>query len=73
MSDEVYIITEDNPIVGDGYQKDNKVRLISGVDGSSTPGYHFSKGYVTVCSIDAKIAEFVGLRQNTLEPDKGDE
>lgn len=71
MSDEVYSLTKDKPVAGEGYQKGDKVRLISGAGGSSTPGYHFSEGYVTVCSVDATIAQFVGLRRDTLKLDKG--
>lgn len=72
MSDEVYIVTKDKPIAGEGYQKGDKVRLIDGVDGSVVPGYHFSDGYVTVCSVNVTVAEFVGLRRDTLELDEGE-
>ena len=71
MSDEVYIITKDKGYVGEDYKEGCKVRLISGVDGSDQPGYHFSPNYVTACSVNVTVAEFVGLRRDTLKLDKG--
>lgn len=45
-----------------------RVRLISGVDGQSTPGYHFSKGWVTICRIEAEYAQFIGIEEEYLSP-----
>lgn len=71
MSDEVYVITKGKRYVGENYKQGCKVRLISGINGSDQPGYHFSPDYVTVCSVNATVAEFVGLRLDTLKLDKG--
>jgi len=49
-----------------GYETGAKVRLISGVDNSHIPGYHFMHGFVTVCRIEADWAEFIGVRKENL-------
>jgi len=49
------------------YQAGTIVRLIDGIDGSNRPGYHFNDAYCTVCRIDAKHAEFVGIKKCDLE------
>jgi hypothetical protein len=53
--------------MGRWYKPGTKVRLISGVDGSTIPGYHFEKGYVTICRVDAITAEFIGIKKSFLE------
>jgi hypothetical protein len=63
LSEEIYEITAK----GGPYKKGTRVRLISGVDGKRTPGYHFVAGYVTVCKIDVKIAQFCGVRRRDLK------
>jgi hypothetical protein len=69
LSDEVYQITgkeKDHPQPF-GYGVGACVRLISGIDGSPTPGHHFSNEYLTVCSITATTAEFVGIKRKHLK------
>lgn len=52
--------------------KGKVVRLIAGVDGSSVPGYHFMKGWTTVCPderadrYDEDVALFMGVPKNAL-------
>jgi hypothetical protein len=53
-----------------GWPIGKRVRLISGIDGNATPGYHFTKGFVTVCSADAKEAQFIGIRWKNLREAK---
>ena len=68
LSSEVYeIVSLQNPVGLRRYTNGAKVRLISGVYESSIPGYHFSKGYVTVCSVEAKVAEFVGVKKEEIK------
>jgi hypothetical protein len=69
LSDQIYEITkitfpDMHPAVGMGYDIGDKVRLISGIDNNTEPGYHFAKGFVTVCRIDALTAEFLGVKRN---------
>jgi hypothetical protein len=65
LSDEVYRITDDSSVIN--YGKGIEVRLISGVDDHTEPGYHFNNEYRTVCRCEAKSAEFVGIKANRLE------
>ena len=65
LSDETYELSDDrHPSYH--YKTGAVVRLISSVNGSNVPGYHFSNGYVTVCRVDAEIAEFVGVLRSSL-------
>lgn len=66
LSDEIYVIgNDDHP--SPMYRKGGLVRKISGVDGSSTPGYHFMDGFCTVCSVYAKEAQFCGIEISKLK------
>lgn len=66
LSNEIYeIMNDDHP--SPDYRTGTLVRKISGVDGSKTPGYHFSKGFVTVCSIHATNAQFCGIESSKLK------
>jgi hypothetical protein len=65
LSEEVFVIvTDEHP--SETYRRGAIVRLISDVDKSPEPGYHFSKEYKTVCRIDAKQAEFCGIKKANL-------
>lgn len=65
LSDEVYYLNLDNTAgTTYDYKDGTYVRLISGVDGNKTPGYHFCSEYVTVCRCDAEVAEFVGFKKS---------
>jgi len=66
LSDEIYEIMNDDHLSPD-YKKGARVRKISGVDGSSTPGYHFTEGFVTVCNIHASNAQFCGIETSQLK------
>lgn len=70
LSSECYVLkgVENKMLAGSRYQDGVIVRLISGVDGSSKVGYHFSKDYVTVCRVGATQAEFVGVKKNQIVP-----
>lgn len=62
LSEEVYEV-----IAGGGwgqgmFPKGSKVRLISGVNRSLIPGYHFSPGYVTVCRVESVTADHFGMQ-----------
>ena len=71
LSDEIYVLEGfESAFEDDHYQNGTRVRLISGVDGSPIPGYHFSKGYVTVCSVEAKVAEFRGCKRSQIRRDE---
>lgn len=64
LSDDVYVLTENS---GDpGYCAGTVVRLISGVDDCTIPGYHFNKRYKTVCKIGATTAQHVGVLASSL-------
>lgn len=63
LSNEIYVITAK----GGPYRRGTKVRLISGVDDSCTPGYHFNSEYVTVCKVGVKTAQFCGVRRRDLK------
>jgi hypothetical protein len=70
LSEDVYEITKItfpnmNPV--SGYGVGDKVRLISGIDNSVIPGYHFSKGFVAVCRVDAIVAEFLGVKKSHIK------
>lgn len=70
LSDKVYRITDSAMMDGlgsKGYHAGDFVRLISGIEGSKTPGHHFNPDYFTVCSITAKTAEFVGVKKIHLQ------
>lgn len=67
LSDEIYRITTNNDQLPQNYQKGCFVRLISGVDNKPTPGYHFSPGFVTVCSIKEVRAGFIGVKRRYLK------
>lgn len=66
MSDEVYEISKPNKNVPN-FPKGTRVRLISGVDDSTTPGYHFTPGYVAVWHADATQAGAVGFLRTSLK------
>lgn len=66
LSDEIYEITENASVRPSSYQAGNRVRLISGVDGSSRPGHHFNRAYATVCRVEAKEAELIGVGWDSL-------
>ena len=42
------------------------VCLIAGVDGSIEVGYHPCDGWVTVCSIDSKAPDWLGVKESDL-------
>lgn len=65
LSDEVYVLNSD---VTASYTAGTRVRLIAGIDGNPRPGHHFSRGFVTVCRVDAETAEFVGVKRSILKP-----
>lgn len=67
LSDEIYEITETVDMVGKNYSKGSLVWLISGVDDSDVPGYHFSSTHLTTCSIFANVANFVGIPKKYLK------
>ena len=70
LSDEVYEILRGKEYDFDGmddYKTGSKVRLISGVYGSEIAGYHFTGGWVTVCSVNVKIAEYIGFPKKDLK------
>lgn len=70
LSKETYeIITLDGTIhIKDAdYAVGSRVKLISGVDDSSVCGYHFRKGWITVCRENAFTAEFLGLPKKNLK------
>jgi hypothetical protein len=66
LSGDIYVITGDGHPAGD-YQSGTKVRLISGVNGNSTPGWHYNPEYATVCRIDSDHAEFLGFKRTQLK------
>ena len=57
LSKEKYVVLSDLCHLKRG----EVVQKISGVDRSQTPGYHFERGYTTVCRADAQTAEFCGV------------
>jgi len=63
LSDEKYVIVNrDTPTDKHDWRVSGTVvRLISGVCGNETPGYHTKNGWRTVCPIDSDIAKFVGM------------
>jgi hypothetical protein len=67
LSEEVYIWS---PTVDDytyiNIRSGQVVRLISGVDDSDIPGYHFDDRWVTVCPVGAKTAKFIGVQKADL-------
>lgn len=68
LSEELYVVNND-PHHPEELQRllfEKKVRLISGVDGSKVPGYHFSKEWVTVCPEDADHPMYIGVRKHSL-------
>jgi hypothetical protein len=68
LSDQLYQIWRENKDWSPThYGKGAKVRLISGIENSLTPGHHFMDGYVTVCREGAERAEFVGVRRSYLK------
>lgn len=69
LSDERYEIIKTPDILRAGmhYEVGTIVRLISGVDNSKIPGYHFYKNFVTICREDATLAEFVGFEKSFLK------
>jgi hypothetical protein len=66
LSEETYEILTDDHTSSD-YKKGAIVRLISGVDNSKVPGYHFDEHYFTVCKIGAVQAQFCGIRKENLK------
>jgi hypothetical protein len=69
LSNELYeILVPNMASTGDGkYDKGSYVRLISGVENSPIIGYHRLNDWVTVCSIYAEIAEFIGIKKIHIE------
>lgn len=73
ISDEVYVITDDsilqkvNRKKTKNYTVGDKVRLISGIDRSEKLGYHFDPKWITVCSVHATEAEFVGFPKKAIK------
>lgn len=69
LSDEVYEITDPEvSSMNTFYRAGVLVRKISGVDGRSTPGYHFKMGWTTVCRIDViGAAQFHGVETKYLK------
>lgn len=71
LSDEIYVVSEQNDHRSGVAGK--QVRLISGIRDSDgirrdLPGYHFSKGWRTVCPIDVgDVAKFIGIPSDQLE------
>ena len=73
LSDEVYIIKVHNYIhQATDYQYGCEVRLISGIDGNDSIGYHRSYGWVTVCAVGSDHAQFIGFQSCQLELKKED-
>lgn len=64
LSDELYEVTKDHEI--NNTTAGTLVRLISGVDGSNTPGYHFTNGYYTVHIVGSPHATFRGIPKDKL-------
>ena len=64
LSDEVYVITGD--YTASHYDTGTLVRKISGVRNNIIPGYHFNEDWTTVCRVEAKEAEFIGIRTDAL-------
>jgi len=69
LSPEIFILRSRKlePVQGEPYQFGIQVRLISGVNDSIVPGYHYREGWVTVCRTNARVAEFVGFKSKELE------
>jgi hypothetical protein len=65
LSEQLYVLSTPNRHTED-YTKGVRVRLISGVDNSDVPGYHFSRGWRTVCREDAREAEWIGVPLSSL-------
>jgi len=57
LSDEIYTLKTDS--VHRIYN--GPVRLISGVEGSTVPGYHWEAGWVTVCPVGVAQARHLGV------------
>jgi hypothetical protein len=68
LSDDVYILKNiESSFTSVNYKDGEYVRLISGVDGSNIPGYHFDPEWVTVCDIYANVASFYGVKKSQIE------
>lgn len=65
LGNQIYEVIESDV---SGYGPGTLVRLISGVDDSKVPGYHFNSAYRTVCRLDAERAEFIGIHRQYLKP-----
>lgn len=67
LSEEVYKIVADNR-ADPPYPVGTYVRLISGVDDSDKPGYHFRCDFRTVSRLGVLVPNFVGVPAQFLEP-----
>lgn len=61
-SEEVYVVNTDLS----NLHKNTLVRLISGVDGDDTVGFHFMPGYKTVCLISHPYSTWLGVKEEHL-------
>jgi len=67
LSDDVFIVKYPPGFSGTRIlPHGTEVRLISGVGGSKTPGYHMYNGYTTVCPIYEIYAVFKGIETRCL-------
>lgn len=66
LSKEVFVISQKDAEISSRYREGMLVQLIAGVDNSPTPGHHFQPGWVTVCRLDAEVAEFVGFKRKNI-------
>ncbi len=61
VSEEIYTLSVESGWAG---YVGARVRLVSGIDGNPTPGYHFDEGWTTVTLLDP---EEILCRSTTLE------
>lgn len=65
LSEDVYMC--DEPVQGPGSGPRSKfVRLISGLQDNDELGWHPSKGWTSVCPIDANYAMYRGIENSNL-------
>jgi len=63
LSEETYELLEDFSC----FKKGDRFRLISGIEGQTTPGYHFTNGWTTVCREKVKSPEYFGIETKKLK------
>lgn len=64
LSDDIYVVKRD--IANTRLKKGDQVRLISGINNSDIPGFHFDQTSVTVCPANSDVPRWIGVYTTNL-------